>query len=134
MPAINGLESAVCDLSGAQRTVAGVFRLNAPKSSGPIFLDKLLCEFCMAYPDVDVELTLDDKKAVLMAFGVDAAIRSQNLLEMETHAVAIGPALKMAIVASPAYLENHGVPETPEDLAAHVDIHFAIGNSRHLVP
>lgn len=134
LPAITDLESAVRELNEAQGVVAGTLKLNAPQSSGPFFLDRLIATFCVAYPEVNVELTYDDEKVDLVASGVDAAIRSQNLLEMDTHAISIGPELKMAIIASPEYLNAHGVPERPEDLVGHDCITFAIGNANRPAP
>lgn len=134
LPAINDLESAVRDLHDSKGAVSGILRLNAPKSSGPFFLDKLLRDYCISYPDVDVELTYDDEKADLVTSGIDAVIRFENMLEMDTHAVPIGPDLEMAIVGAPDYLERRGVPQTPEDLLAHDGLYFAIGNAKHPAP
>lgn len=134
LPAINDLESAVRELHEAKGNVSGVLRLNAPHSSGLFFLDKLLCEFCAKYPDVDVELTYDDEKIDLVTSGVDAVIRFENLLEMDTHAMPIGPNLEMAVIASPGYLERRGTPQTPEDLLGHDGLHFAIGNTKNPAP
>ena len=127
LPAINDLESAIRALEDAKGTVSGVLRLNAPKSSGPFFLDKLICEYCARYPDANVELTYDDEMADLVTSGVDAVIRFEHMLEMDTHAVPIGPDLDMTIVGSPDYLARRGTPKVPKDLLAHDGLYFAIG-------
>lgn len=134
LPAIIDLESAVRELHDARGVIAGTLKLNAPRSSGPFFLDALIAKFCIAHPDVNVELTYDDEKVDLISSGIDAAIRSQNLLEMDTHAVSIGPDLHMAVVASQDYLNRYGTPQKPEDLLTHDGICFAIGNARQLAP
>lgn len=134
LPAINDLESAVRELNDAQGVVGGTLKLNAPRSSGPFFLDELIADFCVAHPEVNIELTYDDEKVDLVTSGLDAAIRSQNLLEMDTHAVSIGPELVMAVVGSPDYLEQKGIPKTPEDLVTHEGICFAIGNANQVAP
>ncbi|WP_415401749.1 LysR substrate-binding domain-containing protein [Tateyamaria sp. SN3-11] len=126
-PAINDLESAIRALEDAKGTVSGVLRLNAPKSSGPFFLDKLICEYCAQYPDAKVELTYDDEMADLVTSGVDAVIRFEHMLEMDTHAVPIGPDLDMTIVGSPDYLTKRGTPKTAEELLDHDGLYFAIG-------
>ena len=127
LPAINDLESAIRALEDAKGTVSGVLRLNAPKSSGPFFLDKLICEYCARYPDANVELTYDDEMADLVTSGVDAVIRFEHMLEMDTHAVPIGPDLDMTIVGSPDYLVRRGTPKVPKDLLDHDGLYFAIG-------
>lgn len=134
LPAIIDLESAVRELHDARGVIAGTLKLNAPRSSGPFFLDALIAKFCIAHPDVNVELTYDDEKVDLISSGIDAAIRSQNLLEMDTHAVSIGPDLHMAVVASQDYLNRYGTPQKPEDVLTHDGICFAIGNARQLAP
>lgn len=61
-------------------------------------------------------------------------IRFENMLEMDTHAVPIGPDLEMATVGAADYPERRGVPQTPEDLLAHDGLYFAIGNAKHPAP
>lgn len=134
LPAINDLEDAVRELNEKQNTVAGTLRLSAPRSSGPFFLDTLLGNYATAYPDVDIELIYDDRKVDLVSSGVDAAIRSQHLLEQDTHAVSIGPDLAMTIVGSPAYLDRKGHPDNPSDLLDHDGICFSFGGSGQLAP
>ena len=127
LPAINDLESAIRALEDAKGTVSGVLRLNAPKSSGPFFLDKLICEYCARYPDANVELTYDDEMADLVTSGVDAVIRFEHMLEMDTHAVPIGPEHDKTIVRYPDYLVRRGTPKVPKDLLDHDGLYFAIG-------
>lgn len=134
LPAINDLESAVRALNDAKRTIGGVLRLNAPKSSGPFFLDKLVCEYCSQYPDANVELTYDDQMADLVTSGIDAVIRFEHMLEMDTHAVPIGPELDMTILGAPEYLAKHGIPKTPDDLLDHDGLYFAIGSAQNPAP
>lgn len=134
LPAITDLETAVRELNDARGVVAGTLKLSAPGGSGALFLDALITDYCRACPDVTIELTYDDAKVDLVASGIDAAIRSRNLLELDTHAVSIGPELDMTIVASPEYLDRMGTPTTPEDLLARDGICFAIGSSKQLVP
>lgn len=134
LPAIQDLETAVRELNDARGVVGGVLRLNAPRSSGPFFLDNLVTRFCTQYPDVSIELTYDDEKADLVTSNIDAVIRFENLLEMDTHAVPIDPELEMAIVASPEYLARRGTPQLPDDLLDHDGIYFAIGDAKHPAP
>ena len=67
-----------------------------------------------------------------MTSGIDAAVRSQTLLEKETHAVEVGPELDMVLVASPDYLQRHGSPKKPTDLTDHDGICFAFGRADRL--
>jgi len=134
LPAINDLEAAINDLEEQKERVSGTLRLSAPYSAGAFFLDDLVSRFAVAYPEVRVELIYDDRKVDLIASQIDAAIRSQTLLESETHALPVGPALEMTIVASQGYLDRRGVPRAPDDLVDHDGICFAFGNSQKLAP
>lgn len=134
LPAIRDLESALLETHEHRDTVSGTLRLSAPYSAGPFFLDALVARFAGRYPQVGVELIYDDRKVDLIETRIDAAIRSQTLLEPETHAVAVGPPLEMTIVASQSYLDRKGVPESPCDLREHDGICFAFGDADRLAP
>ena len=134
LPAVTELEGAVSDLDAQKDEVAGTLRLSAPYSAGPFFLDELIARYAAAYPAVDVELIYDDQKVDLLTSGIDAAIRSNMLLEPDTHAVSVGPELKMSIVAARSYLEKKGTPKTPRDILQHDTICYAFGRSGQLAP
>lgn len=127
LPALTDLASALDDVSDDQNTVAGTLRLSAPRSSSPFFLDELIAEYCATYPAVNLEVMYEDQKVDLVASGVDAAIRSQTLVQKGSFSVEIGPQLDMALVASPTYLERNGTPKKPTDLTDHDGIRFGFG-------
>lgn len=134
LPAVTDLEAAIEDLENHKDEVAGRLRLTAPYSAGPFFLDELVAEFSKRYEAVDIELIYDDKKVDLISSGVDAAIRSNMLLEQDTHAFPIGPELNMSIVASPEYLSKHGMPDNPDEILNHDAICYAFGKASSLAP
>lgn len=134
LPAIQDLENAVRELNEGQDTVSGTLKLSAPRSSGPFFLDKLLCKYAAMYPDVQIEIIYDDRKVDLVSSGVDAAVRYEHLLEKDTHAVAIGPDQKLCVVASPAYWERKGIPKLPTELVTYDGIYFAFGTAEQVIP
>ncbi len=127
LPAVAELEGAISDLDDQKDQVTGTLRLSAPYSAGPFFLDELVARFAEAYPSVDVELIYDDKKIDLLTSGIDAAIRSNTLLGPDTHAVSVGPELKMSIVAAPSYLARKDTPKHPRDILEHDAICYAFG-------
>jgi len=117
-----------------KKNVSGTLKLSAPRSSAPFFLDEMMAKYCSEYSDVTVEIIYDDSKVDLVTAGVDAAIRSQTLLEKDTYAVEIGPELEMALVASPKYLERSGKPDKPIDLINHDGIRFSFNQTDRLAP
>ncbi len=76
------------------------------------------------YPDISVEINVDSRLVDIVAERFDAGIRLGESLEKDMVAVRIGPDLRMAAVASPAYLAKHGTPENPQDLSAHLCINL----------
>ncbi len=129
LPAINDLEYALNEIAEERGVISGTLKLNVPRTSGLLFLDQLITEYALAYPHVDIELIYNDEKVDLVSSGIDAAIRSQHLLEKDTHAIPIGVDHDIAVVASPDYLERMGWPNTPEDLLAHDGIMFTVANA-----
>ncbi|WP_298984544.1 LysR family transcriptional regulator [uncultured Roseibium sp.] len=134
LPAITDLEEALNDLNEKRDEIAGTLRLSAPYSAGPFFLDELTAQFATRYPAVDVELIYDDKKVDLLSTGIDAAIRANTLLAPDTHAVPVGPELRMSIVAAQSYLDERGTPKRPEDILSHASICFAFGRGDRIAP
>ncbi|ASJ71227.1 LysR family transcriptional regulator [Granulosicoccus antarcticus] len=134
LPSLTSLKNALNELGDSQDAVTGTLRLSAPRSSSPFFLDDVIAHYARLYPSVLVEVMYDDTRVDLVTSGVDAAIRSQTLIEQETHAVEIGPALDMVLVASPDYLERHGTPEKPSELTDHDGIRFGFGRADRLAP
>ncbi|WP_438730421.1 LysR family transcriptional regulator [Parasphingorhabdus sp. DH2-15] len=134
LPALSDLEIAIRELDEDKDLITGTLKLSAPYSAGPFFLDRLIAQFAKKFPDIQIELIYNDAKVDLVTSGIDAAIRSNTLLEQDTHAVPLGPKLKMAVVASPEYLAEKGTPEKPDDLLDHDGIFFAFGSSGNVAP
>jgi len=105
----------------------GVIRVSAPVVFGQTWLAPRLPEFLAQYPDVDVRLTLIDRTVDLAEDGVDLAIRISRDL---SPGLAARPlcAMRYVLVASPAYLAQHGVPVAPDDLPAHACCYLGYGS------
>ncbi|TDF37371.1 LysR family transcriptional regulator [Alteromonadaceae bacterium M269] len=129
LPAVTDLESAIRDINDNQTEIAGKLRLSAPPSCGPLFLNEFMIEYKALYPNVDLELIYDAHKVDLVTSGIDATIRANSLLEPDTYAVSVGPAVKMMVLASPSYLEEKGMPKEPSNIREHDGICYAFGNA-----
>ena len=71
------------------------------------------------YPDITLEFDMSYEFRNIVADRFDAGVRLGNTIEKDMIAVPVGPPLRMAVVASPAYFEIHSKPKTPQDLTAH---------------
>ncbi len=134
LPAINELDAALGDIHDLGAGLGGTLRLSAPAGAGSLFLDALIADFSKAHPTLAIELIYDEKKIDLVTSGVDAAIRTETLLDPDTYAIPIGPRHKMAIVASPQYLAKTPSVKSPRDIAHHDGVCFAFGSSETLAP
>ena len=114
-------EADAAQLLGAPR---GRLRMTAPHTLGSDVLPAVIARFLRAYPDVEVDLHLDNGRVDLVADGFDAAIRVGDLEDaaLVTRALA---ALEMMICAAPDYLARRGQPVTLADLASHDCLDFA---------
>jgi len=106
-------------LAGAsQSPVRGVLRITAPVQFGRRYVAPIVLAFLSDYPDVQVELSLNDRNLDLIEEGLDLAVRIGPLADSNLIARPVGT-VRRVVVASPAYLARRGVPQTPSDLAAH---------------
>jgi DNA-binding transcriptional LysR family regulator len=107
------------DAARAQATMPrGLVRLAVPMSFGALRIAPLLPEFLATWPDVSVDLHLTDAMADLVGGGFDAAIRIADLPDSSLVARRLC-AMPRYLVGSPGYLNKHGRPRHPLDLAQH---------------
>lgn len=119
-PALNEVASALDVLNELRDSPRGTLRLNVPVSAARFFLQPLVDRFLGAYPDITLDIVVDNNFVDVVASGCDAGIRYGERLEQDMIAVPIGPRTqRFAVAASPAYLARRGVPEHPRDLLQH---------------
>ena len=105
------LDTAEQDIRASTATPRGTLRVNAPMSFGVLHLGRIVSDFLKQCPDVEVELTLDDRVVNVVEEGYDIAIRIRRLDDSSLIAKHLAPA-RMVTCASPAYLERRGEPST----------------------
>jgi DNA-binding transcriptional LysR family regulator len=120
MPALGEVEAALDVVNAFRDRPAGTLRLNVPASTARLVLPGIVPPFLSAYPEIRLEVVVEDSFVDLLAEGCDAGIRYDERLEQDMIAVPIGPRVeRFATAASPAYLAAHGMPQHPGDLLAH---------------
>lgn len=118
-PALNDLMGAQAVLPTAASDVRGSLRLTAPILAAPILLSEVLAEFSRLYPEVVVEVSLNDQFVNIIEEGFDAGIRLGRSVDKDMIGLRLTNDCAVAIAATPAYLQEHGIPRQPEDLLAH---------------
>lgn len=102
-------------------TLQGMLRVGASTIFASRVLVHSLAGFMASHPELCVELLVDDKRQDLITDGIDVALRFGALPDSSAVARKIGQ-WPLMIAASPAYLDKHGTPTTPADLADHVAV------------
>lgn len=119
-PALGEVEAALDAVNGFRDRPAGPLRLNVPVSAARLVLPAIVPPFLAAYPDIRLEVIVDDSFVDVLAAGCDAGIRYGERLEQDMIAVPIGPRVqRFATAASPRYLDARGRPGHPRDLLRH---------------
>jgi DNA-binding transcriptional LysR family regulator len=119
-PALGEVEAAVDVVNAFRDRPAGTLRLNVPATVARLVLPPIVTPFLKAYPDIRLEVVVEDSYVDVLAAGCDAGIRYEERLEQDMIAVPIGPRVqRFATAASPAYLAARGRPEHPRDLLGH---------------
>ncbi len=127
---LDDLEDAQASLAAAVATPRGRLRLSLPLVSYHLLLP-VVPGFVRLYPEVELDLDFNDRIVDLIDEGVDVAIRSGDLQDSRLMSRALRP-FRMLLCAAPDYLEAHGTPKTPHDLAGHAAIRFRFPNSGKL--
>jgi DNA-binding transcriptional LysR family regulator len=132
LPALADLDAAVADVRALRDAPAGTLRINATRLAAIHYLAPLIAPFQRAYPDVVLDVLVEDRLVDIVAERFDAGIRLGEMVEKDMIAVKISGDLEMMVVAAPSYLERFGVLETPRDLRRHRCINFRWPTDRSL--
>lgn len=127
------VEAADGIVSSLRANPRGLLRVNAPTTFGARALSAEIADYVTAYPEVSVELTLNDRVVDLVDEGFEAAVRIGALEDSSLIARRLRD-YEMALCASPAYLKRHGTPETPDDLRQHNCLGYIHWSRRNIWP
>ncbi len=128
-PALAEISGALDALGRERDLVTGTVRLTATRNAFETVIRPVLPGFFAAHPRAHVEVLIDYQLRDIIAERFDAGIRIGEKLEQDMIAVAVGPDLRMAVVASPSYIARHGSPQTPQDLVRHACVNYRMMSS-----
>ncbi|MER9753129.1 LysR family transcriptional regulator [Mesorhizobium sp. M0166] len=123
-PALSEIDLALESAIEARDRPAGNLRLNVPRTAAHLTLTPRLGAFAAAYPDIVLEIVIEDRFTDVVEGGFDAGVRLGESLQRDMIAVRIGPNLRGAVVGAPSYFETRPRPIHPHDLAGHRCIRF----------
>jgi len=113
--------------AGINAEPRGQLTVTAPVLFGRLFVMPAIVEFLQRYPAMEVNALFLDRVVNLVEEGMDMGVRVGELPDSNLRALRVG-SVRMVLVASPAYLQQWDVPETPRDLHEHAIIASSAGN------
>jgi DNA-binding transcriptional LysR family regulator len=125
-PLFAEMAAAVAEVSEATGHLNGTLRINTLGMAARTILAPRLARFHQAYPDVILDIVVDDALADIVVGRFDAGIRVGNRVEKDMVAVRLTSDLDMVAVASPDYLARRGIPTSPADLHHHACINWRL--------
>jgi len=119
---LNAVEAAELSFRGPDaRRPKGTLRVDLPGTLGRTLVLPRIGEFCSAYPEVSLNLSLTDRLVDIMQEGIDCSLRVGHLQDSSMVGRQIGT-MRFVTCAAPSYLERHGIPRTIQDLQSHYSV------------
>ncbi len=107
----------------------GHLRISSTVGFGRKIVAPLLKDFHARYPDITLDLILDDRPTDFTSDRIDVAFRNGRMDDSQIVAKKLVP-MRMLVCASPAYARKHGLPRTPDELASHDGVNFRFASGR----
>ncbi len=123
---LDDLEDADATLGPLQQEPRGLLRVSAPMATSLVALSPAIPQFLERYPEITLDLRLDDRRVNIVEDGFDLAIRGSDRLENSSLIARKLLVLDHVLCCAPAYLERAGPLETPEDLRHHECVQFSL--------
>jgi DNA-binding transcriptional LysR family regulator len=115
-PKFTEMDAELAALGELRETPAGTIRITSTEYAAEAILMPVLAKLLPKYPDIKVEVVFDYGLTNIVAQQYDAGIRPGEMVAKDMIAVRVGPDLRMAVVGSPSYFEDHKKPRTPREL------------------
>jgi DNA-binding transcriptional LysR family regulator len=127
--AVQEAEEAELEAKGAGAGLSGRLRICAATTFARIMILPHLSQFMDSHPELEVDVILDDRVIDLVSEGIDVALRMGELADSSAVARKLATG-RRSVIATPTYLETHGTPLVPADLATHQAVVYTqLGNS-----
>ena len=127
-PALEQIRRSVQHASDTSTRPRGTLRINTSYVAYAALVEPHLPRFLARYPEVTLEVAVDNVLSDIVAAGFDAGIRLGHALQRDMIGVPLGPIQRLVVVAAPSYLKSRPAPRTPKDLLDHDCIRQRIGN------
>jgi DNA-binding transcriptional LysR family regulator len=127
-PGLEDIRGAMDAARSQQSKPSGMLRINTFATAAREILAPLVLEYLRRYPDVHIDVVTEGRLVDIVADGFDFGVRMADLVPTDMIAIPLGKPQRHAIVASPAYLKQHGRPRVPPDLLRHRCVRVRLPN------
>ncbi len=131
-PALDDIGAGLATLSALSDTPTGTLRLTTFRHAAATIVGPVLPDLMARYPQIQMEVRVDDELVDIVAERFDAGIRWDDKVGRDMEAVRVGPDLRFAVVGSPGYFAGKSAPLDPRDLARHRCVGYRLKNSEAL--
>jgi DNA-binding transcriptional LysR family regulator len=118
-PRFDEIDAELAALSELREKPAGAIRITAGEHAAESILWPAVARLLRDYPDVRIEIVVDQGLTDIVAERYDAGVRLGEQVARDMIAVRIGPDMRMAVVGAPSYFAKRRKPRTPQDLTDH---------------
>lgn len=125
-PHFAAIDAAVLALGESLARPAGLVRMTVDEQAAETIVWPRLVPILRAWPEIAVEMLVDNGLVDIVAAGLDAGVRSGDILARDMVAVPIGPDLRMVVVATPQFCAGRNLPRHPRELTEHPCINFRL--------
>ncbi|WP_159981318.1 MULTISPECIES: LysR family transcriptional regulator [unclassified Novosphingobium] len=127
---LDAIGQAAENLDRYRDAPTGRVRLSVLEDAVSLLIDPVMPVFVERYPDIEVDISVSNRLIDVIGSGFDAGIRYGGTVPEDMIAQKLSSDIPWMAVASPAYLERFGKPETPQDLKDHRCIRIRLGNDQ----
>lgn len=118
-PRFDEIDAELSALTALRATPSGTVRITTGEHAAQTILWPALAKLMPRYPDIKIELVVDNGLTDIVAERYDAGVRLGEQVAKDMIAVRIGPEMRMAVVGAPAYFAARPKPKRPHDLTEH---------------
>ena len=133
-PAMTAIGQALDSLNNAEKEVRGTLRVTGPTVAYSLLLERHVADFLRRYPQLQLEVQIDDALVDIVGASLDAGIRLGERLALDMFATPLLRSERMAVVAAPSYLATKPPIESPTDLLRHECIRLRLKTNGTLYP
>jgi DNA-binding transcriptional LysR family regulator len=133
-PAMTAIGQALDSLNNAEKEVRGTLRVTVPTVAYSLLLERHVADFLRRYPQLQLEVQIDDALVDIVGASLDAGIRLGERLALDMFATPLLRNERMAVVAAPSYLATKPPIESPADLLRHDCIRLRLKTNGTLYP